>query len=360
MQAYRRARDRMAVANLKLVHSIAKKYLFSGQPLDDLLQEGNIGLIKAVDRYDWRRGFKFSTYATWWIRQQVGRFVADKGRTIRLPVHVYERAQRVVRAARDFEFRNGRAPTIEDIAVLVDLPVRQVETLAQMCEEPMPLHELPDVDGMISIHAREQFVVCDPIERVEEVELRESVDYFLSTLKLKEENILRMRYGIGVPDTLTLEEVGAQLGVTRERIRQIEVKAMRRLKHPARLARFMTELGIEPAPNASQSVEESSDADADADGGAPAESGRAASPKSKPEVPTAPCAEARPRVEPTALSKLLNEARDAGIVVEDYLEGEARRLWIHITTTPDNRSRRLVRKLIAQGFEFWPGKGYWR
>ncbi|MCU0730972.1 MAG: sigma-70 family RNA polymerase sigma factor, partial [Hyphomonas sp.] len=214
MRTYRRARDRMTVANLKLVNSIAKKYLFSGQPLDDLLQEGNIGLIKAVDRFDWRRGFKFSTYATWWIRQQVGRFVADKGMTIRLPVHIYEKTQRIVQAARAFELRHSHEPTIEQFAILVDLPVRKIEALSRMSQEPLPLHELSNVDALIATHAREQFAVRDPIECVEELQLRESVDDLLSTLKPKEENVLRMRYGIGVPDTLTLEEVGAQLGVT--------------------------------------------------------------------------------------------------------------------------------------------------
>jgi RNA polymerase primary sigma factor len=252
MRTYRRARDQMTVANLKLVNSIAKKYLFSGQPLDDLLQEGNIGLMKAVDRYDWRKGFKFSTYATWWIRQQVGRFVADNGKTIRLPVHVYEKTQRIAQAVRAFERRHGHGPTLEEVAALVDLPVRKIEALSQMSHEPLPLHELFDVDALIAIHAREQFAVCDPNERVEELQLRKSVDSFLGTLKPKEENILRMRYGIGVRDTLTLEEIGAQHGVTRERIRQIEAKAIGRLKHPARLAGFMSELGIAAAPNATQ------------------------------------------------------------------------------------------------------------
>ena len=196
MRSYRRARDRMTVANLKLVNSIAKKYLFSGQPLDDLLQEGNIGLIKAVDRFDWRRGFKFSTYATWWIRQQVGRFVANKGMTIRLPVHVYEKTQRIAQAVRAFELRHGNAPTLEEVAALVDLPIRKVETLAYLSQEPLPLHDLSDLDEQIADYAREQFVVCDPIVHVEEKQLRESLDYFLSTLKLKEENIVRERPAI--------------------------------------------------------------------------------------------------------------------------------------------------------------------
>ncbi len=358
MGAYRRARDRMAVANLKLVYSIAKKYLFSGEPLDDLLQEGNIGLIKAVDRYDWRRGFKFSTYATWWIRQQVGRFVADKGKTIRIPVHVYEKTQRIAQAARAFELRHGHAPTLEEIAAQVELPVRKVEALSRLGLEPLPLDELPDIDGLIAVHAKDQFASRDPMECVEDIQLGESIDYFLSTLKLKEENVLRMRFGLGIQESMTLEEVGARLDVTRERIRQIEAKALRRLRHPARLKRFSTELGL--APNPSPSPDTSGDSDDEAYGDAAPEAQKAAAPKPKPAAPTPARPLRRPSLEPTALDKLLDQARGAGIVVEDYLEGDARRLWVHITNTPDNRSRKIVRKLIELGFEFWPGKGYWR
>ncbi|WP_162581626.1 sigma-70 family RNA polymerase sigma factor [Variovorax sp. PBS-H4] len=359
MGAYKRARDRMAVANLKLVYSIAKKYLFSGQPLDDLLQEGNIGLIKAVDRYDWRRGFKFSTYATWWIRQQVGRFVADKGKTIRLPVHVYEKTQRIAQAAHAFELRHGHAPTLEEIAALVELPVHKVEALSRLGVEPLPLHELSDIDSLIAVHAKDQFAVRDPVECVEDIQLGESVDHFLSTLKLKEENVVRMRYGIGVQDSMTLEEIGARMDVTRERIRQIEAKALGRLRHPARLDRFLTELGLVPAARPEQGADETGEAYDDGDVSAPP-TAKASAPKPKPAAPAAPRPERRVGSEPTALVKLLDQTREAGIVVEDYLEGEARRLWVHITNTPDNRSRKIVRKLIALGFEFWPGKGYWR
>lgn len=361
MGAYRRARDRMVVANLKLVYSIAKKYLFSGQPLDDLLQDGNIGLIKAVDRYDWRRGFKFSTYATWWIRQQVGRFVADKGKTIRIPVHVYEKTQRIAQAARAFELRHGHAPTLEEIAAQVELPVCKVEALSRLGLEPLSLDELPDVDALIAVHAKDQFAGRDPMECVEDIQLGESIDYFLSTLKLKEENVVRMRYGIGVQDSMTLEEIGVLLDVTRERIRQIEAKALRRLKHPARLERFLAELGLAPDPSPSPEASgDSDDSDDEADGDTAPEAQKAAAPKFKPAEPAPTRSQRRTSAEPTVLDKLLDQAREAGIVVEDYLEGDSRRLWVHITNTPDNRSRKIVRKLIELGFEFWPGKGYWR
>lgn len=252
MTAYRRARDQMVVANLKLVYSISKKYLSTGQPLDDLLQEGNIGLIKAVDRYDWRRGFKFSTYGTWWIRQHVGRFVADKGKTIRLPVHVYEKIRRIAQTAKDFELRHGRASTLEEISALVEMPVHKVDALVRMDLESLPLHELPDIDNLIAVHAQEQFAVRDAAEFVEDIQFRDSVDRFLSTLKLKEANVVRRRYGIGLLDSMTLEEVGACYGVTRERIRQIEAKALGRLRHPARLEQFLTELGLSLASEPEQ------------------------------------------------------------------------------------------------------------
>jgi RNA polymerase primary sigma factor len=360
VKAYRCARDQMAVANLKLVFSIAKKYLFSGQPLDDLLQEGNIGLIKAVDRYDWHRGLRFSTYATWWIRQQVGRFVADKGKTIRLPVHVYEKTQRIAQAAHAFEFRHGQAPTLEEVASLVELPVRKVEALSRLGQGPLALHDLPDIDGLIAVDAKDQFAVRDPMECVEDIQLGKSVDYLLSTLKRKEEYVVRMRYGIGVQDSMTLEEIGVLMDVTRERIRQIEAKALRRLKHPARRDRLLTELGLAPFPKAGQGAEELSATDDAANGAAPPEVVKAIEPKPKAAAPAPPRPERRAGSMPTALDKLLDQAREAGIVVEDYLEGDARRLWVHIATAPDNRSRKIVRKLIAFGFEFWPGKGYWR
>lgn len=348
MGAYRRARDRMAVANLKLVYSIAKKYLFSGQPIDDLLQEGNIGLIKAVDRYDWRRGFKFSTYATWWIRQQVGRFVADKGKTIRIPVHVYEKTQRIAQAAHAFELRHGHAPTVEEIAASVELPVHKVEALSRLGLEPLALHELPDIDGLIAVHAKDQFAGRDPMECVEDIQLCESINHFLGTLKVREENILRMRFGIGVQESMTLEEVGARLDVTRERIRQIEAKALRQLRHPARLDRFSIEIGLMPKPRERAKPQSDSEAEENGD----------ESPEPAAQVPASP--KRQSGSDPTALEKLLEHVRAIGFAVEDVPDGPDRRIWVHITETPDNHSRKIVQKLIDLGFEFWPGKGYWR
>ncbi len=357
INAYRCARDQMTVANLKLVFAIAKKYLFSGQPLDDLLQEGNIGLIKAVDRYDWRRGFKFSTYATWWIRQQVGRHVADKSKTIRLPVHAYEKTQRIAQTARVFELRHGHAPTIEEIAALVEIPIHKVVALSLASLEPLPIHEIDDVDDLIAADTREQFTAHDPMDIVEDMQLIGSVDRLLGTLKPIEENIVRMRFGIGVQDSMTLEEIGARLDVTRERIRQIEAKALRRLKQLARLDRFSVELGLTPKPP--HSADTRGDLEDEGDGGAPAEQAKVATkPKQAAQLAVRP---ARTNgSEPAALDKILDHARAAGVAVEDYLEGDSRRMWVYITDSTNNRSSKLVRKLIELGFEFWPGKGYWR
>ena len=302
MRSFRGARDQMVVANLKLVFSIAKKYLFSGQPLDDLLQEGNIGLLKAVDRYDWRRGFKFSTYATWWIRQQVGRFVADKSKTIRLPVHVYEKTQRIAQASHAFELRHSHAPTVDEIAALVELPVHRVMALSRATVEPLPLHELEDLDGLIAADAKDQFTARDPMEIVEDMQLIGLIDRVLGTLKLKEANVLRMRFGIGIQESMTLEEVGARLEVTRERIRQIEAKAIRRLKHPARLASLLRELGTAAAPQQEDSAETYSEA--------PSALTVDVSSMPRPATLATPKPEPWNDSEPTALDKLLAHARD--------------------------------------------------
>jgi RNA polymerase primary sigma factor len=304
MRTCRLARDKMTVANLKLVYSIAKKYLFSGQPLDDLLQEGNIGLLKAVDRYDWRKGFKFSTYATWWIRQQVGRFVADKGKTIRLPVHVYEKTQRIAQAARAYELRQGHAPSLEQIAALVEMPVEKVVALSRLGVEPLPIHDLADIDGQVAADAKDRLTARDPMEIVADMQLADSVDRLLSTLKVKEANIVRMRNGIGVQDAMTLEEIGAVLDVTRERIRQIEAKALRKLKHPSRLDRLLLELGLDPTPKPQRNADAQSDPDDGADDDAPGVA-EAAEPKSDPGTPALPQPEQQTGPEPTALGQLL-------------------------------------------------------
>lgn len=232
MTDFRKARDSMAAANLKLAFFHAKKYLYSGEPLDDLAQEGNIGLLKAVDRYDWRRGFRFSTYATWWIRQQISRYVADKTRTIRVPVHIHEKLQRMERMKQAFELATGREPTIEELAERMRTPPHKLAGLLLSTPEPSCLDELP-VDEMIAIEVRDAYSYPDPADVIEKIQRNLSVDRLLSSLSVKdrqEEQILRLRFGVGVNEVLTLEEIGARFEVTRERIRQIEAKAIKKLR----------------------------------------------------------------------------------------------------------------------------------
>ena len=360
MKAYRIARDRMTVANLKLVHSIAKKYLFSGQPLDDLLQEGNIGLIKAVDRFDWRRGFKFSTYATWWIRQQIGRFVADKNKTIRLPVHIYEKTQRIAQAARAYELKHGRAPTGEEIAGLVTMPIEKVVALALASMDPLPIHEIDALDDQIAANAKDRYTARDPSDIVEVTHLIDAVDRLLGTLKHKEALVMRMRIGIGIHEPMTLEEVGVRLDVTRERIRQIEAKALRKLQHPVRLAQLYREFNGVPLPG--ERVDRDTPPDqpeAKEDDDEPATFVRRPPPQGPP-IAATPTPEEPTASSQTALAELLDHLRAIGITVEDYQEESDRRIWVHLTEAPDNHSRKIVRKLLELGFILWPGKGYWR
>lgn len=233
MKEYLRAREQMIAANLKLAFHIAKKYLYSGEPLDDLAQEANIGLMKAVERFDWRRGYKFSTYATWWIRQQITRSIADTVRTIRIPVHVHEKLQRLSKERRIFESENGRQPAPEEIVERLGITLRNLRTLERIPPEPIPIDEKFN-NELIDASTHDQLVWPDPFESYAESEFCRKVDSVISSLKLKEEKVTRLRFGIGVYSSFTLEEVGVAYGVTRERIRQIEAKALSKLRHPNR------------------------------------------------------------------------------------------------------------------------------
>jgi RNA polymerase primary sigma factor len=334
MADFRKARDCMAAANLKLSFFLAKKYLNSGELLDDLAQEGNIGLLKAVDRYDWRRGFRFSTYATWWIRQQIGRYIADKVRVIRVPVHIHEKLKRAERMAQDFETAAGREPTLDELAERVGMPRHKLAALLSIAPEPSSIDDTT-IDSMIASDARDDYTSPDPADVVDGIQLNHAVNRFISSLSTrdrKEEHILRMRFGIGINEALTLDEIGTRFEVTRERIRQIEAKALKKLRHPKQaqpFARMVLGLHPEEPPLAPIAHEHEDDDEPEATEAAP-------------------------------LDQVLAQATELGIQVEDGRETPSGLIWVSLVDPSDNPHRRLARKLIEFGFEHSPGKGYWK
>jgi RNA polymerase primary sigma factor len=344
MSQYQFCRDQMVTSNLKLVISIARIYRSIGLPIDDLIQEGNLGLMKAVDRFDWRRGNKFSTYATWWIRQNISRAIADKGRLIRVPVHLFEKMQRIAQVTRAFEKSRGLAPSIDEIASITCVPVHKLKALAATAQEPLSLDEIEDLDAIIAPHAEDDFSSADPMLVVEHRQLSASVDRFLSKLDIKQERIIRMRFGIGLRDWFTLEEIGEMLGVTRERVRQIEAKAIGRLKTPSRLDVFVQELGGQ-MPNRQPLGSLLNEGN-----------GPLALP---PALPALTRLTADPAGKPFLIDRLLEQARALGVPVLDE-RATSGNIWVELLEANDAPSRKLIRSLLALGFEFWAGKGYWK
>ena len=377
---YLQAREQMAAANLKLAFHIAKKYLYSGEPLDDLAQEANIGLMKAVERFDWRRGYKFSTYATWWIRQQVGRAVADTVRTIRIPVHVHDKLQKLSKETRAFESETGRPPEPAEIAERLGISLRILGTLERIPQEPTSIDDEFD-EELIDASAYDSLVSPDPFESCAESQFCRTVDSVILTLKRKEEKVTRLRFGIGVNSSFTLEEVGVAYGVTRERIRQIEAKSLRNLRNPIHSDRLLLALygSLPVRGKKTPSVDVSADGADEADGAIVEEiiADVDQTPKIDPSseinedpityVKTSSPNEAHKSsafiqlsVTSKSLGRLLSKMEDAGVRVLDDRQGTSGKIWVDVADISDGKHRKLVRKLLAVGFKFSPGKGYWK
>lgn len=361
------SRDEMTRANLRLVYSNAKRYLNSGMPLDDLMQEGNIGLIKAVDRFDWRRGFRFSTMATWWIKQQITRSIADFAFDIRLPVHVHEKMWKLRATTDAFERESGRSPSPVESAAMLGINVQRLEAFMRPSSEPVSLEDA-EAMGAFELDAQP-----DPMDVASDKEIVALISTRLSSFKRRMEAIVRMRGGIGLNEAQTLEQVGVAFGLTRERVRQIEAKTMRVLGSVRSREQLAVATG-RPLPknpealyDLPEDVDELDGKDASAmERAQPAKAAKAAkAPGKKKEKPVVRDVEfagdpSSPDALPSSIRRILDSARALGIEVDVQVDGPRARILVAEIPSMDRDSRKLVRDMLQMGFVREQGKGYRR
>ncbi len=352
----------MTRANLRLVYATARRYAHTGVPIEDLIQEGNVGLIKAVDRFDWRRGFRFSTMAVWWIKQQISRSIPDTAFLVRPPVHVHEKLSKLRVLAEKFERANGREPTFAERAAMLGVTLHKFETLVRPSSEPLP------IDHADALAALDLDAAPDPMANVADREIELLLSEKLSKLKRKSEAVVRMRTGIGVGEALTLEQVGTAFEVTRERVRQIEAKAMRTLAS----ARSREELAIatgRPGPERDSVADSDRDEDGESVEGEPEAFGmraelRGAGARSVEASPPREIAlsgdPANASALPSSIRKIVDSALALGIeAIVTADEGRAR-IFVAEVPQSDRYGRKLVRDMLEMGFVREAGKGYRR
>ncbi len=353
-----RAKHKLAEANLRLVISIAQRYRHSGIPFEDLIQEGNLGLLKSVDKFDYRRGYKFSTYATWWIRQAVSRSVADDSRVVRVPVHAHETAQRLMKAYEAYESTTGRLPTLTYLSETVDVPLGKVRTFMRSTFETIPITELAEV-GLIPTESMDDYLVPDPYIAACEHEFSRNLEDMLDQLDTNQARIIRMRFGLFGLEELTLDDIGRQFELTRERIRQIETQALKAL-------RILVEFGLEPKKKIpSRSLQISLQVSP-----VVVPTIRPLRPEVRTPVPPRKVAESVP-IKPKRSSdrptgsyyveQMLARATALGLSVSRVPLSDRTEYWVHfndISCAPDSTTRSLLRGLIEMGFVYVTGKGY--
>ncbi len=352
------ARERFAVSNLRLALSIARRYQGLGLPLDDLVQEANIGLLKAVDRFDWRKGFRFSTYATWWIRQQVTRAVADKGKTIRTPVHFHELMIRTASEANAIERATGCRPSAAELAHSMSISPAKVATILARMEEPVPIHE-PDSDGCFLEDILADLDVPDPSLTTERAELSTTLRRLISELDPKAAEVMTIRFGLGQDEPRTLEETGEIFGVTRERIRQIEAKSLSKLRHPSRSAILLEFLDTIPKMiDANSSTEkDASKAEESAEPTEPKNRRKTKATQNGSRIINSKKAAAKPEYVPMAMNheeRAITMARNKGFSVEDERKSGGI-VRVIVGAKSDGTTRAVARALIKAGFKSWHG-----